>query len=102
MQGIDIRCNGDAVLATREQREGGIGWNQNKNTPGGKSLTVEYTRTDGSKVQCTYMHLKEVTVKVGDVVQAGGSSAHRATQVHVQRVNIYISALTNSCRRNKA
>ena len=46
--------------------------NQNKNTPGGKSLTVEYTRTDGSKVQCTYMHLKEVAVKVGDVVQAGG------------------------------
>ncbi len=46
--------------------------NQNKNTPGGKSLTVEYARTDGSKVQCTYMHLKEISVKVGDTVQAGG------------------------------
>ena len=70
-KGIDIRCNGDAVLAT-ENNGKVVAVNQNKNTPGGKSLTVEYTRTDGSKVQCTYMHLKEVTVKVGDVVQAGG------------------------------
>ena len=70
-KGVDIRCNGDTVLATEN---GGkvIAVNHNKNTPGGKSLTVEYARADGSKVQCTYMHLKEVTVKVGDVVQAGG------------------------------
>lgn len=70
-KGIDIRCNGDAVLATEN---GGkvVAVNQNRNTPGGKSLTVEYSREDGSKVQCTYMHLGEVSVKVGDVVQAGG------------------------------
>lgn len=70
-KGVDIRCKGDAVLATES---GGkvVAVNQNKNTPGGKSLTVEYARTDGSKVQCTYMHLKEITVKVGDTVQAGG------------------------------
>ena len=54
------------------ERRQGRGGNQNKNTPGGKSLTVEYARTDGSKVQCTYMHLKEISVKVGDTVQAGG------------------------------
>lgn len=70
-KGLDIRCNGDAVLATEN---GGkiVAVNRNKNTPGGKSLTVEYTREDGSKVQCTYMHLGEVSVKVGDTVQAGG------------------------------
>ena len=70
-KGVDIRCKGDAVLATEN---GGkvVAVNQNKNTPGGKSLTVEYARTDGSKVQCTYMHLKEISVKVGDTVQAGG------------------------------
>ncbi|MCS2613163.1 glucosaminidase domain-containing protein [Bacteroides fragilis] len=70
-KGIDIRCNGDAVLATEN---GGkiVAVNQNRNTPGGKSLTVEYSREDGSKAQCTYMHLGEVSVKVGDVVQAGG------------------------------
>ena len=70
-KGVDIRCKGDAVLATEN---GGkvVAVNQNKNTPSGKSLTVEYTRTDGSKVQCIYMHLKEISVKVGDTVQAGG------------------------------
>ena len=66
-KGVDIRCKADAVLATES---GGkvVAVNQNKNTPGGKSLTVEYARTDGSKVQCTYMHLKEISVKVGDKV----------------------------------
>ena len=70
-KGVDIRCNGDAVLATEN---GGkiIAVNHNKNTPGGKSVTVEYARADGSKVQCTYMHLREVSVKVGESVQAGG------------------------------
>ena len=70
-KGVDIRCKGDAVLATEN---GGkvVAVNQNKNTPGGRSLTVEYARTDGSKVQCIYMHLKEISVKVGDTVQAGG------------------------------
>ena len=32
---------------------------------------MEYTRPDGSKVQCTYMHLGEISVKAGDTVQAG-------------------------------
>lgn len=70
-KGLDIRCNGDAVLATEN---GGkvVAVNQNRNTPGGRSLTVEYARADGNKVQCTYMHLGEVSVKVGDTVQAGG------------------------------
>lgn len=70
-KGLDIRCNSDAVLATEN---GGkvVAVNQNRNMPGGRSLTVEYARADGSKVQCTYMHLGEVSVKVGDMVQAGG------------------------------
>lgn len=81
-KGLDIRCNGDAVLATEN---GGkvVAVNQNRNTPGGRSLTVEYARADGSKVQCTYMHLGEVSVKVGDTVQAGqrlGTSGNTGTQ----------------------
>jgi len=87
-KGIDIRCNGDAVLATEN---GGkvVAVNPNRNTPGGKSLTVEYSREDGSKVQCTYMHLGEVSVKVGDVVQAGrklgtsGNTGTRTTGEHL-------------------
>lgn len=87
-KGIDIRCNGDAVLATEN---GGkvVAVNLNKNTPGGKSLTVEYARTDGSKVQCTYMHLGEVSVKAGDTVRAGqrigisGNTGTRTTGEHL-------------------
>lgn len=37
----------------------------------GNYVTVEYDRKDGSKLQCTYMHLDKFNVKVGDTVQAG-------------------------------
>ena len=95
-KGVDIRCNGDAVLATEN---GGkvIAVNHNKNTPGGKSLTVEYARADGSKVQCTYMHLSEISVKVGEMVQADGrlgTSGNTGTRttgehLHFGVANIY-------------
>lgn len=87
-KGLDIRCNSDAVLATEN---GGkvISVNQNRNMPGGRSLTVEYDHADGSKVQCTYMHLGEVSVEVGDTVQAGqrlgtsGNTGTRTTGEHL-------------------
>lgn len=87
-KGLDIRCSGDAVLATEN---GGkvVAVNKNRNTPGGRALTVEYARADGSKVQCTYMHLGEVSVKVGDTVQAGqrlgtsGNTGTRTTGEHL-------------------
>ena len=86
--GIDIRCKGDAVLATEK---GGkvVAVNGKGNTPGGKSVTVEYARADGSKVQCTYMHLGDIAVKVGDTVQAGqrlgtsGNTGTRTTGEHL-------------------
>lgn len=86
--GIDIRCKGDAVLATEK---GGkvIAVNGKGNTSGGKSVTVEYVRPDGSKVQCTYMHLGDISVKVGDTVQAGqrlgtsGNTGTRTTGEHL-------------------
>ena len=86
--GIDIRCKGDAVLATEK---GGkvVAVNGKGNTPGGKSVTVEYAREDGSKVQCTYMHLGDIAVKVSDTVQAGqrlgtsGNTGTRTTGEHL-------------------
>ena len=86
--GIDIRCKSDAVLATEK---GGkvIAVNGKGNTPGGKSVTVEYVRENGSKVQCTYMHLGDIAVKVGDTVQAGqrlgtsGNTGTRTTGEHL-------------------
>ena len=50
---------------------------------------MEYARADGSKVQCTYMHLSEVSVKVGDTVTAGqrlgtsGNTGTRTTGEHL-------------------
>lgn len=37
----------------------------------GNMITVEYTKEDGSKLQCVYMHLSRRDVKVNDIVQAG-------------------------------
>lgn len=87
-KGIDIRCNGDAVLATEKDGKV-IAVNNKSNTPGGKSVTVEYARPDGSKVQCTYMHLGDISVKTGDTVQAGqrlgtsGNTGTRTTGEHL-------------------
>ena len=69
-KGMDIRCKGDAVLVT-ENNGKVVAVNQNAKTAGGKSVTIEYERADGSKIQNTYMHLSSVDVKVGDKVQAG-------------------------------
>ena len=66
-KGMDIRCNDDSVLAT----ENGGKVISVKGSGAGQSVTVEYSRKDGSKEQCSYMHLGEVSVKVGDTVKAG-------------------------------
>lgn len=96
-KGIDIRCSHDDVLAT----EGGgkvVGVNHNTNTGGGKSVTVEYDREDGSKVRCVYMHLSEIAVKVGDTVKAGqklgvsGNTGTRTTGEHLHFGVQYINA----------
>ena len=87
-KGIDIRTNHEAVLATEN---GGkvVAVNQNTNTTGGKSVTVEYSRADGSKVQTTYMHLASIAVKQGDAVKAGqqlgisGNTGTRTTGEHL-------------------
>ena len=87
-KGIDIRTNHEAVLATES---GGkvVAVNQNTNTAGGKSVTMEYSRADGSKVQTTYMHLDSIAVKQGDAVKAGqqlgisGNTGTRTTGEHL-------------------
>ena len=102
-KGIDIRCNGDAVLATENEGKV-VAVNQNKSTPGGKSLTVEYDRADGSKVQCTYMHLGEISVKAGDTVQAGqklGISGNTGTRTTGEHLHFGVANLyTDGTRRD--
>lgn len=87
-KGIDIAMKYEPILATEN---GGkvIATNENAKTAGGKSVTVEYDRADGSKYQCTYMHLKDIDVSKGDTVNAGqkigtsGNTGTRTTGPHL-------------------
>ena len=87
-KGIDISCNNETLLAT-ENNGKVVGVNHNANTGGGKSVTIEYDRADGSKYQTTYMHMSSIDVKVGDTVNAGqkigvsGNSGTRTTGPHL-------------------
>lgn len=87
-KGIDIRADRDRLLATEN---GGkvTEVNENAKVAGGKSVTVEYARQDGSKLQVSYLHLDSVQVRIGDVLQAGqqlgvsGSTGARSTGPHL-------------------
>lgn len=87
-KGIDIRCRNEALLATEN---GGkvVATNENANTPGSKSVTIEYQRQDGSKTQVSYHHLSSISVKQGDSVNAGtqigvsGNTGTRTTGEHL-------------------
>ncbi|MQN63818.1 peptidoglycan DD-metalloendopeptidase family protein [Prevotella copri] len=87
-KGIDIQARHDNVLATEDKGKV-TRVNNNPNTAGGLSVTVEYNRNDGSKYQCTYMHLSSIAVKAGDNVNAGqrlgvtGNTGTRTTGEHL-------------------
>ena len=87
-QGIDIRCNFEKVLST-ENNGKVVSVNHNAQSSDGKSITVEYERENGKKVQLYYSHLSEINVKVGDIVNAGtsigisGNSGTRTTGPHL-------------------
>lgn len=95
--GIDIRAREDAILAT-ENNGKIVGVDERINTGGGKTVTVEYTRPDGSRTQVKYMHLSKIDAKVGDVVSAGqklgvtGNTGVRTTGPHLHFAVINIDA----------
>lgn len=100
-KGIEIRTNHEAVLATEN---GGkvVAVNQNTNTAGGKSVTVEYSRADGSKVQTTYMHLDSIAVKQGDVVKVGqqlGISGNTGTRTTGEHLHIGVKTIAADCTK---
>ncbi len=87
-KGVDIQTRHEAVLATET---GGkvTAINENAQTPGGKSVHIEYSREDGSKYEVNYFHLDSIQVKVGDMVRAGqqvavtGNTGTRTTGEHL-------------------
>ena len=90
-KGIDVSCKNEAneALLATENNGKVVGVNHNANTGGGKSVTIEYNREDGSKYQTTYMHMSSIDVKVGDNVNAGqkigvsGNTGTRTTGPHL-------------------
>ena len=94
--GIDIKTNKDNVLAT-ENNGVVIGVDHRTTTGGGKTVTVEYSREDGTKTRVQYMHLSEISVKKGDTVNAGqklgvsGNTGTRTTGEHLHLGVINVS-----------
>ena len=87
-KGIDIRTKQDNVLATEDKGKV-VAVNQNTNSTGGKSVTVEYQRENGDKIQLSYLHLSSIDVKVGEDVNARqklgvtGNTGTRTTGEHL-------------------
>lgn len=87
-KGIDIQAKHDEVLATEDKGKV-IKVNNNTDGGAGRYVTVEYSRPNGNKYQCTYMHLSRIDVKVGDEVNAGqklgmsGNTGTRTTGEHL-------------------
>lgn len=89
-KGIDIQAKHDEVLATEDKGKV-IKVNNNTDGGAGRYVTVEYSRPNGNKYQCTYMHLSRIDVKVGDEVNAGQNLACLGILVPGQRVSTFIS-----------
>lgn len=98
--GIDISAKNEALLAT-EMNGKVIGVDNRTNTGGGKSVTVEYSREDGSKTQVTYRHMSQIAVAQGDLVNAGqqigisGNTGTRTTGPHLHMEVVNVSAEGN-------
>lgn len=69
--GIDIGTQGKYLPIYGTEDNGKVTAVKPNNGPAGNMLTVEYNRPDGTRLQCTYMHLSDISVKVGDAVNAG-------------------------------
>ena len=66
--GLDLRAKYVPILATEDN---GKVINVSSDAKSGKWVRVEYDRSDGSKYQVSYAHLNDISVKVGDTVNAG-------------------------------
>lgn len=69
--GIDLSTQGKSLPVYGTEDNGKVIAAKPNNGAAGNMITVEYNRSDGTRLQCTYMHLSEIGVKVGDAVNAG-------------------------------
>ena len=86
--GIDISTKGQYLPIYGTEDNGKVTAVKPNNGTAGNMLTVEYNRADGSRLQCTYMHLSKIDVNVGDAVGAGtplgySGNTGRSTGAHL-------------------
>lgn len=68
--GIDIATGGKNLPVYATENNGKVvAACKGENT--GNMVKIEYTKEDGCKLQCVYMHLSQLNVKKNDIVQAG-------------------------------
>ena len=96
-KGIDIQANHDEVLATEDKGKV-VMVNNSTDGGGGRSVTVEYSRQDGSKYQCSYMHLSCIDVKVDEEVNAGqklGVSGNTGTRTTGEHLHFSVKSISS-------
>lgn len=70
-KGLDIQAAvGENILATEDNGRV-VAINESVQVASGKSVTVEYSRSDCSSYQTTYMHLNHISCQEGQQVKAG-------------------------------
>lgn len=96
-KGIDIHAKHDEILATEDKGKV-IKVNNNTDGGAGRYVTVEYSRPNGNKYQCTYMHLSRIDVKVGDEVNAGqklGMSGNTGTRTTGEHLHFSVKSVSS-------
>lgn len=69
--GLDLSTQGKYYSIYATEDNGKVSKVGNQPGGAGNYIKVEYTRADGTKMQTTYMHLSQIDVKEGDIVNAG-------------------------------
>ena len=69
--GLDMSTQGKFYPVAATEDNGRVVTVARNNGAAGNMVTVEYNRQDGTNIRTTYMHLSQISVKEGDIVNAG-------------------------------
>ena len=69
--GLDLSTQGKYFPVAATEDNGKVIDVKHNNGAAGNMVTVEYNRQDGTNIRATYMHLSQIDVKKGDIVNAG-------------------------------
>lgn len=95
--GLDLSTQGKFLPVVATEDNGKVVAAKLNNGAAGNMITVEYCRQDGTKIQTTYMHLSQINVKEGDIVNAGqelaaSGNTGRSTGPHLHFETKFLNA----------